>query len=171
MVTSDKPFFDPAVGTSQMSTGVVTQASEVIVTGASPVQATRDVAASMTATQPVEAPGTKIRVATQPVQSPGTRIATQPVEVPGARSEVYSQPTRTSSVYVRSVNKSLTSNKTVPVASTVCLTLIMTCIVNRAPLLVLGSSDQGQLSGRDTPKDKKLDLELSWEANYLETMG
>ena len=33
-VANDKPCFDRATGTSQMSTSVVTQASEVIVTGA-----------------------------------------------------------------------------------------------------------------------------------------
>ena len=45
-------------GTSKTSTGAVTQPAEVF-TGASHVQATRDIATSMTATQPVEAPDTK----------------------------------------------------------------------------------------------------------------
>ena len=105
VVTSDKPFFDPAAGTSQMYAGVVTQPSEVIVTGASSVQATRDLAASMTATQPVEAAGTM-------------RLATQPVEAPGATSEVLSQPTGTGIVDVRLVDQSLTSKKTVVAATT-----------------------------------------------------
>ena len=71
VVTSDKVFFDPGAGTSQMSTGVVTQPLQVYFTGASPVQTTGDVAASMTATQPVEPPGTKMGVAIQPVKAPG----------------------------------------------------------------------------------------------------
>ena len=44
---------------------MVIQASEIIVTSASLVQANRDIAASISATQPVEAHGTKMRV-TQP---------------------------------------------------------------------------------------------------------
>ena len=88
VVTSDEPFFDPRASTSQMSTGAVTQSSEVIFTGASPVQATGDVAASMTATRPVEAPSD--------------------------RSEVHSQPTGTGSVDVKP-DQSLTSRKTVTV--------------------------------------------------------
>ena len=50
----------------------------------------------MTATQPVEAPGTG-RLATQPVEAPGARMATQPVEAPGSRTDLHSQPTSTSS--------------------------------------------------------------------------
>ena len=75
-----------------MSTGAVTQSSDVLCIGASPVQATGDVAASMTATQPNEAPGTKMgsvasMTATWPVEAPGTiKVATQPIEAPGARS-------------------------------------------------------------------------------------
>ena len=92
-----------------MSTGPITQSCHVLLSGASPVQATGDVAASMTATQPVEAPGMKrgsaaSMTATQPVEAPGTmRVATQPVEAPCARSEVHSQPTGTGSVDVRPV--------------------------------------------------------------------
>ena len=100
-------FLDPAVGTSQMSTGVVTQASAVIVTGPSPVQATRDVAARMTATQPFETPSTNTRVATQPVEALIARIATQPVEASSARSEVHSQLTGTSSMDERLVDQTL----------------------------------------------------------------
>ena len=52
-------------------------------TGASPVQTTREVAASVTATWPVKDPGTR-RLATQPVEAPGAGTATQSVEAPGA---------------------------------------------------------------------------------------
>ena len=48
-------------------------------------------AVNMTATRPVEAPGTR-KLATQPVEAPGARTATQPVEAPGDRTEVHSQP-------------------------------------------------------------------------------
>ena len=51
MVTSDKPFFDPGAGTSQMSNGAVTQSSELIFT---------------IATQPVEAPVARSEVHSQP---------------------------------------------------------------------------------------------------------
>ena len=56
VLTSERPFFQPEAGTSKTSTGPVTQPAEVF-TGAGLVQATRDVAASMTTTQPVEASG------------------------------------------------------------------------------------------------------------------
>ena len=74
-VTSEKPFFDPAAGTSKKNTGLVTQPSEVVTTCASTVQPTGDVVASLTATQPVEAPGAKMRVAIQPVEAPGAEVA------------------------------------------------------------------------------------------------
>ena len=62
VVTSEKPFFDPAADTSQKIAGLVIQPSIVSTTGTSPVQATRH-AASLTATQPVEAPGANLRTA------------------------------------------------------------------------------------------------------------
>ena len=77
--TSEKPFFDPGAGTSQKSTGV----SDEIVTGPSPVQATREVPV-LKATQPVETNWSVIQQnATQPVEAPGAGMATQPVEAPG----------------------------------------------------------------------------------------
>ena len=94
-------------GTSKTPT--VTQPAEVF-TSANPVQATGDVAARMTATQPVDAPGTMMEsaasmTATQPVEATGTRtLATQPVEAPSARSEVHSQHTGTGSVDVSAAN-------------------------------------------------------------------
>ena len=121
LVTSEKSF-QPEAGTSKTSTGVVTQPTDVF-TGASPVQATGDVTASMTATQPVEAPHTKrgstaSMIATRPVEAASTvRLATQPVEAPGARSEVHSQPTGTGSVDVSAVDQSLSSKRTVAAAN------------------------------------------------------
>ena len=67
VVTSEQPFFYPGAGSSMMS---VTKPAEVC-TGASPVQATGDV----TATQPGEAPGTRGK-------SAATMTATQRVEAP-----------------------------------------------------------------------------------------
>ena len=67
-----------------MFNDVVDQSTDVI-TSASPVQPIGDVAASMTATQPVETPerkrGSAARMtATQPVETVSTvRVATQPV--------------------------------------------------------------------------------------------
>ena len=84
MVTTEKPFFQPEGGTSKTSTGAVTQPAEFF-TSASPVQDTWDVAASMTAIQPVDAPGKKRGIAasmaaTRPVEAPGMmRVATQSV--------------------------------------------------------------------------------------------
>ena len=88
-------------GSSSQYQPDVYRSSEVIVISASSLQATGDVAAIMTATQPVDTPGKKMTVATQPVEAPGARIGTEPVEAPGARSEVLSQPT--GSVDVRPV--------------------------------------------------------------------
>ena len=123
---------EPA-GTSQMSTGVITVVS---FTGDSPVQAAGDVAASMSAIQPVEAlslkrgsaasmtatwpvetPGT-VTVATQPVEAVSAWTATQRVEAASARSEVHSQPSSTGSVDVNAVDRSLTRKRTVAEADT-----------------------------------------------------
>ena len=163
VVTSEKPFFYPAAGTSKKTASLVTQPSEIVTTDASPVQATRDVAASLTATQPVEAPGVKMRG------------ATQPVEVPGARPVVHYQPTGTGSEEVRPVDQSLTSKKTVPIiiageemdsdGLTLRWTQKMTNAVSQAPLLVLVKNRASELSDRDTPRQEELDQELSEEAN------
>ena len=110
--TSEKPFFYPAAGTSKKTTGLVTQPSEVDTTGPSPVQATGDVVATLTATQVVEAPSVKMRVATEPVEANGVKVATQPVEAPGTRPVVQAQSTGTSSEKVRPVDQSLVSKKT-----------------------------------------------------------
>ena len=67
VLTSEQPFFDPGASTSVMSSGLVTE-----VTGSSLVQTTGK-AASLTATQPVEPPGTRV-LATQPVEAPGARL-------------------------------------------------------------------------------------------------
>ena len=100
VVTSDQPFFDPGASTSVMSSGLAVEG-----TGSSLVQTTGE-AAALTATQPVEAPGTRSCVAasksatrpvegpctgvlaTEPVEAPGAGAATQPVEAPGAGPEV-----------------------------------------------------------------------------------
>ena len=84
VVTSDQPFSDPGASTSVMSSGLATEG-----TGSSLVQTTGE-AATLSATKPVEAPGTRgfeaaSKSATHPVEGPGMRVlATQPVEVPGA---------------------------------------------------------------------------------------
>ena len=53
VVSSDQPIFDPGASTSVMSSGFVTE-----ITGSSLVQTTGE-AATLPATQPVEAPGTR----------------------------------------------------------------------------------------------------------------
>ena len=55
VITSEKPFFDPGAGSSQSTSGGV---SDVSFTGPSLVQAIGEVAV-IKATQPVEAPGTR----------------------------------------------------------------------------------------------------------------
>ena len=104
VVTSDQPFFDPGTSTSGLSSGVTVGGAS-----SSLVQTTGDPAV-FTATQPVEAPGTRDAVtasksatspdegpgasgvtqqnATQPVETPGAGTATQPVEAPSAGPEV-----------------------------------------------------------------------------------
>ena len=87
VVTSEKPFFVPeknGAGTSQKITGLVTQPSVLSDTSTCPVQTTGH-AASFTATQPVEAPGARMKTATQPVEAPSAKVATQPVEALGTR--------------------------------------------------------------------------------------
>ena len=89
VITSEKPFFDPGAGSSQSTSGLI---SDVSFTGPSLVQATGEVAV-IKATQPVEAPGTRRgdviqKNATQPVEAPSAWTATQPVEAPGAGPEV-----------------------------------------------------------------------------------
>ena len=91
VVTSDQPFFDPGTSTSGLSSGVTVGGA-----GSSLAQTTGDPAV-LTATQPVEGPGTRGPVttsksATSPVEGPGMSVvtqqnATQPVEAPGAGSE------------------------------------------------------------------------------------
>ena len=127
-----------------MSTGAVTQSSDVMCTSASPVQATGDVAASMTATRPVEVPGT-MRVAPRPVEAPGAKTATR---------VLWTCPSP-----VREL---------LPLPIQVCLSLRTNGKVKRNPPAVV--SDQGDLSDRDPPKDEELDQEFSEEANYRETM-
>ena len=102
VVTSEKPFFDPAAGTGPRITGLVTQPLVVYTTGTSPVQATGD-AASFTTAQPIEAPGARMKTATQPVVAPGAKVATQPVQTPGTRLVVLSKSTGASIEEVQSV--------------------------------------------------------------------
>ena len=114
VITSEKPFFDPGAGTSQKSTGV----SDVIVTSLSPVQANREVPV-LTATQPVEAHGTRrgvviLQNATQPVEAAGAGMATQPVEASGAGPEVLLTGTDNAALHV---DQTLTGGKTVESAS------------------------------------------------------
>ena len=181
VVTSEKPFFQPEAGTSKTSTGAVTQPGENF-TGASPVQATGDVAASMTATQPLEVPGTMMgsdasmtatrpvealgtrRLATQPVEALGARTAAQPVEATGARTKVHSQPTVNGSLDVSAVDRSLTSKKTL--AATTTGVPDSDDEMPSDPGSPAGGSDRDILSDRDMPKDEGLDQELSEEANY-----
>ena len=135
-------------------------------TATQPVEATgtkRGSSASMTATWPVEAPGT-VRVATQPAEAPGAWTVTQPVEAPGARSGV--QPT--GSVDVSAVDQSLTSKRTVAAANTGVSDTEDK--LDREPESPAVISDQEILSDRDPPKDDKFDQEFSEESNYRETM-
>ena len=116
----------------------------VITTGSSPVHANPDVAASLTATQPVEAPDAMMRV------------ATQPVEAPDARSQVHSQHTGTGSEEVRPVDQSLTSKKTLAVAATGVSAHSNSDDQHSEP----GSPDhtgkeQGEFSDRDTPLEMR----------------
>ena len=167
VVTSERPFFQPEAGTSKMS---VTQPTEDL-TGASPVQATEDVAASMTATKPVEASGmmrgsAASMTATWPVEAPGTmRIATLPDEDPSARQEVHSQPT--GSLDVSAVDQSLTSKRTVTAANTGVP--VTEDELNNEPESPAVVSDQEVLSDRNPAKDDELDHKYS-ETNYIETM-
>ena len=91
---------------------------KLLLPDASPVQATRDVAASLTATQPVEAPTMMMRVANQPVEAPVEKVATQPG--PSSKCQICGLllAHRTSSEEVRPIDQSLTSKKTVPAAAT-----------------------------------------------------
>ena len=158
VVTSGKPFVDPAASTSKKTTGH----SLVVTSIASPVQATWDVAASLTATQYVEAPGAKIRVATQLVEAPGVNVATQHAEVPSARPVVHSEPSSNSSEEVRPIDQSLTSKKTVTAAGVSAHSEIYS---NDDQHSEQGSAagvaeDQGDPSDRDIPRKKQLNQEL-----------
>ena len=111
VVTSDQPFFDPGTSTSGFSSGVTvggagsslvqTTGDPAVLTATEPVEApgTRDaVTASKSATSPVEGPGMSSVIqqnATQPVEAPGAGTATQPVEAPGAGTAT--QPVEASS--------------------------------------------------------------------------
>ena len=145
----------------------VTQPTEVF-TGASPVQATRDAAATqpveasstrlesaanMTATRPVEAPGTG-RSATQLVETPGVRMDTQPVEAPGARTNVCTQLTSTGSGDIGVVDRSLSSTRTVAAATGVSDTEDELHSEPESPAAV---SDREVLSDRDPVRDDKHD--------------
>ena len=107
VITNEKPFSDPGVGSSQSTSGGV---SELSVTGPCLVQATGEVAV-IKATQPVEAPGTRRgnviqKNATQPVEAPGAGTATQPVEGPDACPEVLLSGTGSDTAHL---DQSLTS--------------------------------------------------------------
>ena len=176
VVTSWKPFFDPAASTSQKITSLVTQSSVVTTIGTSPVQATGE-AASLTATQPVEAPCAKMRIATQPVEAPSMKVVTQPVEAPGARPVIHSQSNGVSSEEVqatRPVELPLTGKETVPAfAAGVSAHSQMDsdkdqCSEPGSPTGV--TEEQGELSDRDIHREEELDQESSEEANYQETM-
>ena len=110
-------------------------------TGASPVQASRDVAASLIATQPVEADGAK--------------VATQPVEAPGARSVVHYQPIGTGSEDVRLVDPSLTSKKTVPVGLLVCRLTLTQKMTYSDPGSPAGTSEEQVSCHTGTPLEIK----------------
>ena len=80
MVTSEKPFFDPAASTSQQIVGLATWPSVVSTTSTSPVQATWDVT-NFSATQPVEAPGARLVVHSKANGASSEEVqATRPVE-------------------------------------------------------------------------------------------
>ena len=104
VVTSDQPFFYPGTSTSGLSSGVTvgsagsslvqTSGDPAVLTATQPVQAlgTRGpVTACKSATSPDEGPGTSVVIqqnATEPVEAPGGGTATQSAEAPGAGPEV-----------------------------------------------------------------------------------
>ena len=95
VVTSDQPFFDPGTSTSGLSSGVTVGGAgdPAVLTATQPVEApgTRGpVTSSKSATSPVEGPSMSVMTqqnATQPVEAPGAGTATQPVEAPSASPE------------------------------------------------------------------------------------
>ena len=150
VVTSEQPFFDPGASSSMMP---VTQPAEAF-TGASPVQATRDV----TATQPVEASSTRGK-------SAATMTSTQPVEAPCASTDV--QPASTGSKDGSTVDQSLTSTRTVTDITGVSDSEDEMASELESPA---AESDREFFSDRDPVREHKLHQEHSEEANYRETM-
>ena len=147
VVTSDQPFFDPGTSTSVNSSGMTVEG-----TGSSLVQTTGEVAvesvaASKSATHPVEGPGTAV-LATQPVEASGAGMATQPIEAPGAGPEVLLTGTGNADLYADS-DRDLQSKPNSPVDDN-CR--------NVSP-------------DRDHTRDESADQELSEEASYRETIG
>ena len=147
-------FFDPEISTSGLSSGVTVGDA-----GSSLVQTT-GVPAVLTATQPVEAPGTRGAVtasksATSPVEGPGTSVviqqnATQPVEAPGAGPEVLLTSTCRAALHAEitgtDIKEELQSEPSSPVDGNVRD----------------GSSD--------LTRDESADQELSEESSYRETI-
>ena len=115
-----------------------------------------------------------MRYANQPIEAPGVKVATQHVEAPNARPVVHIHPTGTSSEEARPVDHSLTSKKTVlGTAAGVSAQSEMDseydqCSEPGSP--VGDSEDHGELSDRDISRERELDIELSEEANYWESM-
>ena len=126
VVTSDQPFFYPGASTRMMSSVLVTE-----VTGSSLVQTTSE-ATTLSATQPVEAPGVRgyeaaSKSPTHPIDGPGMRVlATQPVEAPDAGPEVLLTGTG---------NAAQTPAAGNPVNIPMDLRVMKIFKVNRAPLL------------------------------------
>ena len=152
VVTSDQPFFDPGASPSIM---LVTQSAEVFTQSGEAPGMTRESAATVTATRPVESPGTG-SFAAQSVEAPGARTATQPFGAPSARTDVHSQPTSTFSGDGSAVDRSLTSSRTV--ADNTGVSDMED--ERESPDVV---SDREVLSDRDPAKDDKLDQERSEE--------
>ena len=150
VVTSDQPFFDPGASPSIM---LVTQSAEVFTQSGEAPGMTRESAATITATRPVESPGTG-SFAAQSVEAPGARTATQPFGAPSARTDVHSQPTSTFSGDGSAVDRSLTSNRTVADNTGVSDMEDELCSERESPDVV---------SDRDPAKDDKLDQERSEE--------
>ena len=138
VVTIDEPFFYPETSTSGLSSGVTvggagsslvqTIGDPAVLTATQPVEAlgTRGpVTASKSATSPVEGPGTSVVIqqnATQPVEAPGAGTATQPVEAPGEGPEVLLTGTGSAAVHAeitgQTVRKNSRVNQALPLMAT-----------------------------------------------------
>ena len=145
VVTSDQPFFYPGTSTSVHSSGVTFE-------GASPslAQTTGEIAASKSATRPVEGPGTGV-------------LATQPVEAPGAGPEALLTDTGNTILHAEQTS---TSGKTVNITSG----SDSDGDLQSEPGSPVDDNFRDGSPDRDFTRDESADQELSEEASYRETI-